>query len=207
MSDRRKRKKRYARQSLAVLTAALLLGAAAAVFYGITLFYGEKAPESTSENNTSEELFYEELVNKYSKEYSVPQNIIYAVMRVESAFDPDAVSHAGAVGLMQLIPSTFEWLCSVTGEEYLRERLFDPEINIKYGTMFLSRLYSQYGDWQLVHAAYNAGQGNVNKWLSDERYSENGNLTSIPFAETRAYIEKVEYYKEHYKSIYEQKGW
>ena len=207
MSKRKKRRKKYVKQSLGVLTAALLIGAAAAVIYGLTLISVNDPTETTSENETREELLYEELVDAYSKEFSVPQNIIYAVMRVESVFDPDALSYAGAMGLMQLVPSTFEWLCTFTGENADPVRLYDPETSIKYGTMFLSRLYKQYGDWTLVHAAYNAGQGNVNKWLKDERYSENGKLTSVPFAETRAYIEKVEYYKEHYKNIYDEKGW
>ena len=77
MSNRKKRRKKYVKQSLGLLTAALLIGAAAAVIYGLTLISVNDPPETTSENDTREELLYEELVDAYSKEFSVPQNIIY----------------------------------------------------------------------------------------------------------------------------------
>jgi len=181
---------------------------AAAVYYAIGYLLPEEGVESgeTGEERTVE-LLFEEYVLKYSAEYSVPEYTVYAVIRCESSFNENAVSHAGAIGLMQLIPSTFEWLCGFTGEEPLTERLYDPETNIRYGTMFLARLYAQYGDWDIVHAAYNAGQGRVNQWLSDERYSEDGKLTNIPFKETKAYVEKVKRYKELYKRLYNEKGW
>ncbi|MBO5939370.1 MAG: lytic transglycosylase domain-containing protein [Clostridia bacterium] len=137
---------------------------------------------------------YEEIVKNCSEEYDVPEHLIFSVIKVESDFDPYARSSVGAVGLMQMMPSTFEWL---TGEEHLNEnlsalRLTDPEVSIRYGTYYLRYLYLKFGNWDTVLAAYNGGEGNVAKWLDDPEYSDGqGNLTYIPFEETRNYVKKV----------------
>ena len=137
---------------------------------------------------------YEEIVKTYSEEYDVPEALIFSVIKVESGFDPYARSSAGALGLMQMMPSTFEWL---TGEEHLNEnlsalRLTDPEVSIRYGTYYLRYLYLKFENWDTVLAAYNGGEGNVAKWLDDPEYSDGqGNLTYIPFEETRNYVKKV----------------
>ncbi len=137
---------------------------------------------------------YEEIVKTYSEEYDVPEDLIFSVIKVESGFDPYARSSAGAVGLMQMMPSTFEWL---TGEEHLNEnlsalRLTDPEVSIRYGTYYLRYLYLKFENWDTVLAAYNGGEGNVAKWLDDPEYSDGqGNLTYIPFEETSNYVKKV----------------
>ena len=149
---------------------------------------------------------YHSLIQKYSAEYNVPEYIIYAVIKVESDFDPKAESSAGARGLMQMIRSTFEWL---TGEEHLNENLsfhdlYDPEVSIRYGTYYLRYLHRNFNhDWRLVFAAYNGGEGNVKKWLNNPNYTdEEGNLTYIPFDETRAYVSKVEQKINHYQTLY-----
>lgn len=134
---------------------------------------------------------YEEYVTRYSEEYGVPREVIYAVMSSESSFTADAVSYKGAVGLMQIMPSTYEWLCTKTGDEPNPSLLYDPDINIKYGTYFLSYLYSRFGVWETVYAAYNAGEGRVKGWLEDERYAKDGRLAEIPFEETRNYVKRV----------------
>jgi soluble lytic murein transglycosylase len=109
---------------------------------------------------------------------------------------------------MQLMPSTFEWLTNdILNENLSAAMLKDPGVNIRYGTFLLSRLYGQYGNWKTVFAAYNAGMGNVNKWLEDERYSDgSGNLTFIPFAETRRYVELADKSAGIYKRLYYDKG-
>ena len=149
---------------------------------------------------------YDEIITRYSGEYNVPKSVIYAVIKTESDFDPNAESSAGALGLMQMIPSTFEWL---TGEEHLDEnlssrKLFDPEVSIRYGTYYLAYLYRKFDyNWRNAFAAYNGGEGNVAKWLKNPEYSDgNGNLTHIPFKETRAYVSKVEEAKEEYEKLY-----
>ena len=149
---------------------------------------------------------YEEIISRYSEEYNIPKDVIFAVIKVESDFDPEAVSSAGAMGLMQMMPSTFEWL---TGEEHLGERLpssklCDPEVSIRYGTYYLAYLYRSFDyNWHNTFAAYNGGEGNVRKWLGNPEYSDGqGNLTHIPFAETRSYVSKVEHARELYIEFY-----
>lgn len=149
---------------------------------------------------------YDEIISRYSDAYNVPKSVIYAVIKTESDFDPNAESSAGAMGLMQMIPSTFEWL---TGEEHLCEnlsvkKLFDPEVSIRYGTYYLAYLYRKFDyNWRNAFAAYNGGEGNVAKWLKSSEYSDgNGNLTHIPFKETRSYVSKVEHAVEKYEKLY-----
>ncbi|MEA4832102.1 Membrane-bound lytic murein transglycosylase C [bioreactor metagenome] len=199
LSSRRKNKNNHTgiRTILAILAVAVT-GAAAVIVYIVISYKPEEIMLP---------LMYEENINKYSEEYSIPAYTIYSVIKCESSFNPDAVSRAGAIGLMQIMPSTFEWLCEFTGEDCDPQKLYDPDTNIKYGTMFLSRLYAQFGSWDIVHAAYNAGQGRVLSWLSDDRYSKDGKLTDIPIKETKAYLSRINQYKELYKSTYASKGW
>lgn len=149
---------------------------------------------------------YEDIVERYATLYDLSPHLVYAVIKAESGFDPNAVSRVGAMGLMQIMPSTFTWLTELTGEEIATERLADPEVNIRYGCYFLRYLFDVYEDKTLVLAAYNAGMGNVAKWLASEEYSEGGRLTNIPFEETKNYINKVTRYEEIYHSLYPKKG-
>lgn len=147
---------------------------------------------------------YSEYVTVYAQAYGVPENVVYAVIHTESEFDSGAISSAGAVGLMQMMPDTFSWLTHDILFDHLDEgMLYDPETNIKYGTYYLSRLYDHYGDWDLVFAAYNGGSGNVDKWLSDTEYADGeGGLKEIPFKETRQYVKKVNRTLQTYERLY-----
>ena len=151
---------------------------------------------------------YAPFAEKYSAEYGVPENLIYAVMKTESGFDSSAISSKGAIGLMQLMPSTFEWLSKDILREHLSSgMLYDPETNIKYGTYYLSRLYNRFGDWDTALAAYNGGEGNVSEWLADTRYSADGKkliIDNIPdeFSETENYVKRVNKALEKYKKLY-----
>lgn len=143
------------------------------------------------------------LVETYSKEYGVPEYIIYSVIRVESGFDESATSSKGAIGLMQLTPSTFEWLQTKTKETLSAEAIYSPNVNIKYGTYYLRYLYVQFSDWDLALAAYNAGPGRVSTWLADTSLTDDGgNLHTIPFEETRNYVKKVNDTVAVYKRLY-----
>ena len=146
---------------------------------------------------------YSEYVEAASAKYGVPREVIYAVIRTESKFDPDALSHKGAHGLMQLMPETYEWLVSMTDGEYDPGKITDPETNITYGTMLLSILYDRFLVWDTVYAAYNAGIGRVDGWLDDPKYSENGHLTDIPISETAGYVVKVADAVEVYRRLYD----
>ena len=149
---------------------------------------------------------YAEYVERYSALYGVPEDIIYAVIKVESNFASNAVSHAGAIGLMQLLPETFTWLAELQGESLDPGLLYDPETNIRFGVYYLSYLFREFGLWNSVYAAYNAGPTRVREWSTDTRYAdENGALDDIPFAETRNYVARVEEAVELYRSLYEEK--
>ena len=153
-------------------------------------------------------LDYSEIVAEASEEFDIPQYVIYATIKVESDFEADAVSSAGAIGLMQMLPSTFEWL---TGSEHLDENLStknldDPEVSIRYGTYYLSYLYKKFDyNWNTTFAAYNGGEGNVAKWLDNPKYSDlQGNLTDFPkeFGETKNYVKKINRAIDSYKKLY-----
>ena len=149
---------------------------------------------------------YAEFVEKYSDAYGVPETIIYAVIKAESNFDRTAVSSAEppALGLMQLQEETYEWVASYLLKETPSAfDIYDPETNIRNGTRYLAYLYGRFGNWDTVFAAYNAGPGNVSKWLEDSEYSDDGEtLKYIPFKETRGYVEKVNRFRETYERLY-----
>ena len=147
---------------------------------------------------------YSEYVTIYAEKYGVPETLVYAVIRTESDFESGAVSGAGAVGLMQLMPSTFKWLTDDMLFEHLESgMLYDPETNIRYGTYCLSYLYDRYGRWDLALAAYNGGLGNVDEWLEDDRYADGeGGLKRIPFKETRQFVSRVTEAWEMYERLY-----
>lgn len=144
---------------------------------------------------------YHSIVIKYSNEYSVPNELVFAVIKVESNFKPDVISSAGATGLMQILPSTYKWLTTKLNEPYLEEKLFDPETNIKYGTYYLQYLYSRFGTWEKAIIAYNWGEGNFSEFLAEEGYTE-GDYDSIPVEETRNYIKKVMHHWKKYNELY-----
>lgn len=77
------------------------------------------------------------------------------------------------------------------GEDISVDMLYDPETNIKYGTYFLSILYEEFGSWDTVYAAYNAGRSRVNSWLSDDEVTKDGKLVNIPYPETARYVKRV----------------
>ena len=135
---------------------------------------------------------YEEYVEKYSKEFGIEQNLVYAIIKTESSFNPDAVSSANAEGLTQITPETFEWLKTKLGEENKDLSLFDPETSIKYGAFFISYLLDEFGDTDTAIAAYHAGRGRVNGWLEDKELSPDGKtLSEIPIPETAHYVKKI----------------
>jgi peptidoglycan lytic transglycosylase len=136
-------------------------------------------------------LRYSEYVRVHAREHKLDPALLAAVIYQESKFRSDAKSSSGAIGLMQVTPATAEGIAIRThGSAFHTSDLYDPDINIRYGTWYLANLFTKYGSERLVLAAYNAGQGNVDKWRA--------NGQPIQFAETRAYVARV----EHLRSIY-----
>lgn len=145
---------------------------------------------------------YSEHVDKASQDYNLEKSLIYAVIRTESDFNPKCESHAGAMGLMQVMPESFEWINKLKGETLGTENLLKPEVNIDYGSYLLSYFYKYYGNEQCALAAYNAGFV-VSDWLKDSNYSSDGKtLDNVPYPETDKYIKKVERAKKMYNKLY-----
>ncbi len=146
---------------------------------------------------------YSEYVEKYAQQYNIDDVFLYSVIRTESGFDPDSVSSANAIGLTQITEETFDWLIMKTGDDYVFDDLYTPEISIKYGAFLLSILQKEYGVNETVAAAYHAGMGNVSSWLSNSEYSDDGvHLTNIPIPETAHYVDKVMSAMDKYYNLY-----
>ncbi len=140
-------------------------------------------------------LRYESIVNAHARNYTLDPALLAAVIYTESQFDADAESPAGAIGLMQLLPSTAEGIALRTGGgAFVVSDLLDPEINVRYGSWYLRNLLGRYGDIETALAAYHAGQGNVDEWR------EQG--VGIQFPETLAYVDKVLRLRDVYRSAY-----
>ncbi len=170
----------------------LLIAFAVGCVFGVKIYEKQSYPQK-----------YQSYVTKYCSEYSVPEPLVYAVIRTESSFKPDAVSPVGAQGLMQLMPDTFSWLARLIEVEHKAETITDPETNIRFGTYYLRHLYDRFGNWDTALAAYNAGHGRVTQWLADSRYSDDGIvLKRIPYKETYNFVKRVNSSTEKYKELY-----
>ena len=140
-------------------------------------------------------LEYGHILRGHAENYELDAALLAAVIYSESKFDPDAESSSGAIGLMQLLPNTAEGIALNTGgAEFVIEDLYDPELNVRYGSFYLRRLLDRYDDLELVLAAYNAGQANVDDWISAGG--------EIQFPETREYVERVMDVREIYERAY-----
>jgi peptidoglycan lytic transglycosylase len=140
-------------------------------------------------------LHYSSIVRGHAANYHIDPALLAAVIEQESKFRADARSSAGAIGLMQLLPATAKGIAIHTGgSKFVVSDLFDPEINVRYGAWYLHHLLQRYGDEETALAAYNAGQQNVDRWRAEGQ--------GIEFAETRAYVDKVERLKGIYRRAY-----
>lgn len=140
-------------------------------------------------------IVYKEHVAKAAKQTSVNPLFIFAVTRQESAFVPDAKSTAGAVGLMQLLPSTAKQTAQKNGLSFTPQDLIQPEKNIALGSRYLDHLLGVFdGNRILAAAAYNAGPTRVKKWLNKEKGAQlpyDVWIETIPYKETRGYVQNV----------------
>jgi soluble lytic murein transglycosylase len=140
-------------------------------------------------------LRYSEFVRVHADQNKLDPALLAAVIYQESKFETDARSSSGAIGLMQLTPATARGIAIRTGGSAFRTSdLYNPEINIRYGSWYLENLFLKYKNEKLVLAAYNAGQGNVDRWLAHNE--------PIQFPETRAYVSRVEHLKHVYRDAW-----
>ena len=143
-------------------------------------------------------LRYEHIVNGHAKNYDLDSALVAAVIYQESKFRADAKSNSGAIGLMQLRPETAKGIAVRTGgTHFVVDDLYKPEINVRYGCWYLRHLLDKYRDEKLALAAYNAGQTHVDSWRAEGR--------GIQFAETRAYVDRVEGLKHTYRRAYDDR--
>lgn len=147
---------------------------------------------------------YPEEILTHAQANGLDPFLVAAVIKVESNFQATAKSHAGARGLMQIMPETGAWISQRQGEVFSEEGLDDPKQNIAMGTYFLRYLKDEFGTWPLALAAYNGGPTNVKGWLENPEYSKDGKtLDHIPFKETREYVTKVLDYEKTYRKLYQ----
>lgn len=149
-------------------------------------------------------LRYEDEITASAASHGVDPYLVAAVIRSESSWDPEASSHQGARGLMQLMPETAQDMVAkglVDGKRYSYENLEDPAINIEYGCAYLSYLLTYFnGATDRAIAAYNAGMGNVDGWAKQDKLLHN----AITFPETQAYLVRVNMAKARYQELYPQ---
>lgn len=149
-------------------------------------------------------LQFQTIIEAHAVNYGLEPSLVAAVVYTESKFDPRAESSAGALGLMQLLPDTAQGIADRTGGgNFKTSDLYDPELNVRYGCWYLNALRDKYSDHpqalELALAAYNAGQGNVDRWVEA---TPDGRVVRIRFRETRDYVKRVERMQSLYQRGY-----
>lgn len=147
---------------------------------------------------------YSDFVEIYADAYGVPEYLIYGVILTGSEFESNRVSEDGRIGLMQMSPATFGRLTKVMKEDLDPGMLYDPETNIRYGTYWLSYLYTRYGRWNTVLAVHAADDEElIALWLeSGDHTDEKGNFVEIPDKKLAEAVEKTEKAIEIYHDLY-----
>jgi len=190
MGENRKKRKRRAIISWLTIAFALLLVA------GLSMFFVARRVFP---------LNHRDIIAANAIENDIDEYLIMAIIMTESSFRDTVVSHAGAIGLMQIMPQTGEHIAQRIGfEDFTLEALNEPAVNIQFGTWYISQLIEQFnGNLDTALAAYNAGRNKVRGWLADERFSTDGeNLDYIPYPETRNFVSRVNLYRRIYRILY-----
>lgn len=150
---------------------------------------------------------YEEFVSMYSDEYGVDENLVFAVIKAESNFQEDAVSHKDALGLMQIMKETAEDVARKYNIEIdfnnSEREILNVQNNIKIGTKYLAVLLEKYKNIEVAVAAYNAGIGTVDNWIEKGIIKSDGsNIENIPYKETNNYVRKILRNYKIYQDLY-----
>ena len=162
-----------------------------------TVFFGYRAIEKSMFYPVK----YKDYVLEYSNEFDIDSKMVFATIKVESGFNKNAVSSAGAKGLMQITDSTCDFIAEKL--QVYNYDIFNEQTNIRFGCYYLRYLIDKFEDWTVVLCAYNAGEGKVSNWLNTAEYSDNGKtLTKIPYKETEEYVKKINKSFEKYKNLY-----
>ncbi len=138
---------------------------------------------------------YDEEITRFSNEYNLEKELVFAVIKAESGFDNRKISEKGATGLMQIMPETADYI----GKEFFNGRHFDlssANDNVETGCFYLNYLFARFDNLTEVLASYNAGEGNVKLWKKQKKSCLDED--DIPFPETRNYVKKVMLYAKIY---------
>jgi soluble lytic murein transglycosylase len=196
-----RRRGRSARRSQAVKRRVGFLLAVAVAGLVVALAIAPRADRAVNEAVLLP-LRHDDIIRQQADDKDLDPALIAGVIFAESHFR-DQTSHAGAKGLMQLMPETADYIAEKSGgTQFVQGDLADPQVNIAYGSWYLRHLLDKYdGREVLALAAYNAGQGNVDEWLAK---AEGAHLkpTDIPFDETRHYVAKVLDARDDYRREY-----
>ena len=126
---------------------------------------------------------YAGILIECAEKYKLEPAFVASVIRAESRFKPNAVSPKGAIGLMQIMPATGAWIAEQIGDDsFATEDLYDPQLNVEFGTWYLASLLARFSEAHVALQAYNAGPSNAERWLIGE---------GEPFPETAAYVDRV----------------
>jgi soluble lytic murein transglycosylase len=150
-------------------------------------------------------LRHEDIIRQQARDKGLDPSLIAAVIYAESRFRDGQTSTAGAQGLMQLTPATARYIARKSGgTQFVVDDLGTPQVNIAYGAYYLRYLLRRYdGNEDFALAAYNAGEGNVDRWIADARaHGRALTIAAIPYGETRAYVQRVESVRRDYRSAY-----
>lgn len=146
---------------------------------------------------------YIEYVSAYSKEYGVPEYVIYGVIKYESAFDPANVTEDGRVGLMGFDEDSFNYVLRLEQDSLDLDSRYGPETSIKYGTYLLATLHGKLGSWEAVYAAKSTDLSTWLSWLDDDSaFDDDGVLSEIPDKTAEAAAEKISKYVQKYRDMY-----
>ena len=151
---------------------------------------------------------YQSEIVTYARRNQIDPFLVAAVIKNESEFKPGAVSPVGAIGMMQIMPETGEWIAKQMGlEGYSIDSLYNPGINIRMGCWYLSELKYEFKDnLLLMMMAYNAGRGNTHGWMSANGWDYTfGEINRIPYPESRNYVASVLHDRDEYYRLYKDK--
>ena len=148
-------------------------------------------------------LAHVDLIKQYSETYDLDPALVCAVIYTESSFKENATSRVGAKGLMQIMPQTGQEIADALGEPFSEDRLYDPEVSIRYGCYYLREQLDRFDQNEAVTlAAYNAGPHRAELWISEYGLDSKGHIRYIPFGETDRYVDKVLQARENYANLY-----
>ena len=149
---------------------------------------------------------YRSRIETSAAHYHVDPYLVAAVIKHESKFRPNAKSTGGALGMMQLMPQTAEWIARQMDEPFTEDYLYDPALNIRYGVWYLAELEREFGGNDILAlAAYNAGRGNVREWMERWHWTDQfDEIEAIPYPETRLYVRRVLEDRAHYQRLYDE---